>query len=151
LTQSLEPESFAVGRSFTTWECPAPLQSDSNSRSCANLASRTAVSRIITGQRENGVKRVSEALAEISYEFNISLLQRELNSRFPGLDLPSVVNPKIWSDAVIDFLHFNIQVPEYSYPYDAKNVAPAVESGKMLREFIASTKSNKTDVTRKYC
>jgi len=47
LTQSLEPESFAVGRSFTTWECPAPPQSDSNSRSCANLASRTAVSRIM--------------------------------------------------------------------------------------------------------
>jgi len=45
LTQSLEPESFAVGRSNTLWECPAPLQSDSNSRSCANLASRTAVSR----------------------------------------------------------------------------------------------------------
>ncbi len=45
LTQSLEPESFAVGRSFTNRECPAPLQSDSNSRSCANLASRTAVSR----------------------------------------------------------------------------------------------------------
>ncbi len=47
LTQSLEPESFTVGRSFTNRECPAPLQSDSNSRSCANLASRTAVSRII--------------------------------------------------------------------------------------------------------
>ncbi len=46
LTQSLEPESFAVGRSNTLWECPAPLQSDSNSRSCANLASRTAVSRL---------------------------------------------------------------------------------------------------------
>ncbi len=46
LPQSLKPESFAVGRSFTTWECPAPLQSDSNSRSCANLASRTAVFRL---------------------------------------------------------------------------------------------------------
>ncbi len=46
LTQSLEPESFAVRRSFTNRECPAPLQSDSNSRSCANLASRTAVSRL---------------------------------------------------------------------------------------------------------
>ncbi len=47
LTQSLEPESFAMGWSFTLWECPTPLQSDSNSRSCINLPSRTAGSRII--------------------------------------------------------------------------------------------------------
>ncbi len=46
LTQSLEPESFAMGWSFTIWECPTPLQSDSNSRSCINLPSRTAGSRI---------------------------------------------------------------------------------------------------------
>ncbi len=52
LTQSLEPESFAVGRSFTNRECPAPLQSDSNSRSCANLASRTAVSRLNNCKKE---------------------------------------------------------------------------------------------------
>ncbi len=48
LTQSLEPESFAMGWSFTIWECPTPLQSDSNSRSCINLPSRTAGSRIIS-------------------------------------------------------------------------------------------------------
>jgi len=46
LTQSLEPESFAMGWSFTIWECPTPLQSNSNSRSCINLPSRTAVSRL---------------------------------------------------------------------------------------------------------
>ncbi len=46
LMQDLEPESFAMGWSFTFWECPTPLQSDSNSRSCINLPSRTAVSRL---------------------------------------------------------------------------------------------------------
>ncbi len=46
LTQSLEPESFAMGWSFTIWECPTTLQSDSNSRSCINSPSRTAVSRL---------------------------------------------------------------------------------------------------------
>ncbi len=59
LTQSLEPESFAMGWSFTIWECPTPLQSDSNSRSCINLPSRTAVSRI-KGRRRISKNRLAE-------------------------------------------------------------------------------------------
>jgi len=67
LTQSLEPESFAVGRSFTNRECPAPLQSDSNSRSCANLASRTAVSRIINYLQPHIPRRFAPFHAGLSH------------------------------------------------------------------------------------
>jgi hypothetical protein len=45
-TQSFEPESLVTGGAFPTWECSPPIASDSDSKSCAALASRTAVSRL---------------------------------------------------------------------------------------------------------
>ncbi len=81
LTQSLEPESFAVGRSNTLWECPAPLQSDSNSRSCANLASRTAVSRF------NENRLVLKCIAHIPIDESRSLITSLCRSLVKNLPL----------------------------------------------------------------
>ena len=46
LTQSFEPESLNGGDPFTNWECESPPLSDSDSKPCITLPSRTAVSRL---------------------------------------------------------------------------------------------------------
>ncbi len=46
LTQAFDPESLPVESPFTTWECAPPIESDSKSKSCITLPSRTAVFRL---------------------------------------------------------------------------------------------------------
>ena len=48
LTQSFDPESLKSVGPFTNRECEPPLLSDSESKPCITLPSRTAVSRINT-------------------------------------------------------------------------------------------------------
>ncbi len=92
LAQSLEPESFALGRSFTNRECPAPLQSDSNSRSCANLASRTAVSRLNlkTAARDANLAQSLEVEIPTLSPQEEEMKKEEMKKSF--LDLKQAVN-----------------------------------------------------------
>lgn len=79
LTQSFEPESLKIVDPFTIQECASHVLSDSESKSCVTLPSRTTVCRIIREARcENTLFITSNGELISSKENQDSVLEAEL-------------------------------------------------------------------------